>query len=130
MSDRELLELAAKAFGFGAPETGATCWTGSEYPRGSGMHGALWNYVGHMDTAKLWNAASCDGDSFRLQVKLHIDLSINNGEARATWVDLDASETHHVTVPCDEYFEGMEKKYAGARRAVLLAAAEIGRRMP
>ena len=72
MSDRELLELAAKAYGFGA--THGTCWTKSEYPRGSGLEGALWNYMGHMDTAELWNPLTDDGDAFRLALKLRIQI--------------------------------------------------------
>ena len=48
MTDRELLEFAAKAAGFGDPEKGRTCWTESEYPRGSGQKGALWNYVDYI----------------------------------------------------------------------------------
>jgi hypothetical protein len=74
MSDRDLLELAAKAAGFGAPDTGGTCWTESEYPRGSGLHGALWNYVGYMDTAQLWNPLTDDGDLLRLARQLGISI--------------------------------------------------------
>lgn len=76
MDDRELIELAAKVYGFGAPNTGEFCWTESEYPRGSGKHGALWNYVGWLDEAELWNPLADDGDALRLAVKLHLDLQI------------------------------------------------------
>ena len=75
MTDKELLELAAKAAGFGAAKTGRTCWTESEYPRNSGKHGALWNYVGYMDTAELWNPLTDDGDALRLAVKLGLQIS-------------------------------------------------------
>lgn len=87
-TDRELLELAAKAYGFGASDTGGTCWTESEYPRGSGLHGALWNYVGHMDTAELWNPLTDDGDAMRLAVELGIDIHIEgSADERAVWAD-------------------------------------------
>ena len=90
MSDRELLEKAAKAAEFGG---GKFCWTESEYPRQSGSHGALWNYVGHMDTAELWNPLTDDGDALRLAVKLRISLTMRAGGCVATDLELiDAYE--------------------------------------
>jgi hypothetical protein len=71
MSDRDLLAKAAKAAGFGGKES-AFCWTESEYPRGSDQHGALWNYIGHGDSAVLWNPLTDDGDALRLAVKLEL----------------------------------------------------------
>jgi hypothetical protein len=124
MTDKELLELAAKAAGFGAPKTGRTCWTESEYPRNSKKYGALWNYVGHMDTAELWNPLTDDGDALRLAVKLNIVIwecdqydramaEVRYGEARG------------------EYWELVgEDKYSSTRRAITRAAAEIGKAMP
>lgn len=127
MNDRELLELAAKAVGFGATDqrTGAlrNCWTESEYPRGSGNHGALWNYVGYMDTAELWNPLSDDGDALRLAVKLHIDLHWSHlGYATAFQMPLRAAPTIRI----DEY--GADP-CATTRRAIVRVAAEIGRAM-
>ena len=117
MTDRELLELAAKAAAFG---TNGTCWTESEYPRGSGKHGALWNYVGHMDTAELWNPLTDDGDAFRLAVKLR--MSVTNTDIRTSVLaqpepntDWVAPTEPHNGDPC-----------AATRRAVVRAAAAIG----
>jgi hypothetical protein len=114
-TDRELLELAAKAAGFGAPDSGAVCWTGSEYPPRSGNHGALWNYVGYMDTAELWNPLTDDGDALRLAVKLHMALTFTvHGDA-------------HAEGTRDEYaFEESQDAQSNARRAIVRAAAEIG----
>ena len=119
MNDRELLKLAAKAAGFGAqnPPNNPHCWTESEYPKGSGQHGALWNYVGYSDTAELWNPLTDDGDALRLAIDLELDVSLGKSGAvvefgRLQIEELDASDT-----------------YAAVRRAIVRAAAEIGRNM-
>ena len=79
MTERELLAKAAKAAGFGGKES-AFCWTESEYPRGSDQHGALWNYIGHGDSAVLWNPLTDDGDALRLAVGLRIAVSLASVE--------------------------------------------------
>jgi len=112
MTDRELLELAAKAAGFGDPQTGHICWTESEYPPKSGKQGALWNYVGHMDTAELWNPLTDDGDALRLAVKLNLLTT----ECVEDW-KWCRDKVEHADV-CASY-----------RRAITRAAAEIGRNM-
>lgn len=113
MNDRELLELAAKAAGFGGPEH-KFCWTESEYPRGSGKHGALWNYIGHMDTAVLWNPLTDDGDALRLAVKLRL-LGLSSITSGEQWrID---------------YFAHGNDEVATTRRAIVRAAAEIGKGM-
>lgn len=120
MSDRELLELAAKAAGFGAPGTGNTCWTESEYPAGSGRNGALWNYVGHGSTAELWNPLSDDGDALRLAVKLNMRLDILDfsgwslAATRNVPFEVEWVEEHHA--------EGGAE--VATRRAIVRAAAE------
>jgi len=116
MNDKDLLELAAKAAGFGAPGSGAVCWTESEYPRGSGMNGALWNYVGHMDTAELWNPLTDDGDALRLAVKLKLTIFIESGAVRIG---------PGIDYP-DIYFED-EDPCAVTRRAIVLTAAQLTR---
>jgi hypothetical protein len=122
MNDKQLLELAAKAVGFGA-EFGFT-WTESEYPRDSGYYGALWNYRGHMDTAELWNPLTDDGDALRLAVKLGLSVrTIQTPIGSAISVGYPVNEirmdyiNEHVGI--DSYF--------ATRRAIVRAAAEIGR---
>jgi hypothetical protein len=121
MTDRELLELAALAAGFGGPQN-KTCWTESEYPRGSGNTGALWNYVGYMDAAELWNPLTDDGDALRLAVNLKIPMQFPDWEdVTRTWAtqdDPDAYDEIHGNDP-----------YAATRRAIVRAAAEIGESM-
>lgn len=119
-TDRELLEWAAKAAGFGAPRSGNTCWTESEYPRKSGKHGALWNYIGHMDDAKLWNPLTDDGDALRLAVMAGIDITVSGGNTAAT--------SYKDSSCFQEYADG--DLMAATRRAIVRAAAEIGKQMP
>lgn len=123
MTDRELLEFAAKAAGFGAPDTGNTCWTESEYPARSGKFGALWNYVGYMDSAELWNPLLDDGDALRLAVKLSLlVLPYPDDKAlRVTRLDLRDTIVSFGTPP---------DPLAATRRAITIAAAEVGRAMP
>lgn len=129
MSDKELLELAAKAAGFGAPGSGRTIWTLSEYPKRSGRHGALWNYVGNMDAAELWNPLADDGDALRLAVALNLDILQEPVSSKSNAVEVVAN------------IEGIEFQpwawecrapdpCAATRRAIVRAAAEIGKTMP
>lgn len=120
-ADRALLVLAAKAAGFGAPDTGGSCWTESEYPRGSGKHGALWNYVGHCDTAELWNPLTDDGDLLRMAVKLEIRLSVSGRMAIAEWW------CGPLCTNLDSEVEAIDGDACAAlRRAGVRAAAAIG----
>jgi hypothetical protein len=131
-NDRELLDLAAKAAGFGAPDSGAVCWTESEYPRRSGKHGALWNYVGHMDTAELWNPLTDDGDALRLAAKLGMATATDypsfgeDGRAAATCPTRSGLDSRSVA----EYFDDETEACTALRRAIVRAAAEIGKAMP
>jgi hypothetical protein len=120
-TDRDLLELAAKAYGFGAPGTGAVCWTESEYPRGSGKYGALWNYVGFGDAAQLWNPLTDDGDALRLAVKLRLTISPDpfNDEDYIMATPPGTHQGYDCIVNQDPF--------SAARRAIVRAAAEIGR---
>jgi hypothetical protein len=128
--DRELLELAAKAAGFGAPHSGATCWTESEYPRGSGKHGALWNYVGYMDTAELFNPLTDDGDAFRLMVAIGIRMypAVEDGQGALAHAAMASRVFGERNIARTE--PGEMGDAAAARRAVTRVAAEIGRSMP
>lgn len=124
-TDRELLELAAKAAGFGDPEKGRVTWTESEYPPKSGKYGALWNFVGYMDTAQLWNPLTDDGDALRLAVKLGITL-----ELHPRWVYARAVISIHSWSVIEEGWGNGGDPNAATRRAIVRAAAEIGRAMP
>jgi hypothetical protein len=109
MSDRQLLEDAAKAAGiklvFGPYGVPRDC---------TGMAPAM-----NMLSAEVWNPIDDDGDALRLAVALGISVS---QEKRNGCVFCDANEGK---VTADEEF-GTDP-YAATRRAIVRAAAEIGR---
>ena len=101
MTDRDLLELAAKAAGLSLSD------------------GAVWDderadYVS-------WNPLIDDGDALRLRCKLHMSVFSNE---TMSWV---ATGMHQI-VRAEEPHDGSDP-YAATRRAIVRAAAEIGRAM-
>lgn len=105
MTDRELLELAAKAAGMIGPD-----WCGNV----AYMDGVLSN----------WNPLADDGDALRLAVKLCFRVDI------LPWA-VDAYEWNKRPhddggIRADECLNDLS---AATRRAIVRAAAEIGRRM-
>jgi hypothetical protein len=105
MTDRELLEAAAKA---------ADLDTLFE------MYG--WNEIGDgafMDAHEpptLWNPLADDGDALRLAVKLRMDIVHFSDHVCADVMDYDE---------CHE--SNGDDLYAATRRAIVRAAAEIGK---
>ena len=135
MSDRELLELAAKAADiFLTPESLARAfpkWKWDKYfelrhEGDIGVSGAVlvYDYDGKLSgtTREAWNPLTDDGDALRLMVKLGIDFKIRNG---VTWWD------HHESdgVVYWGYEQHNGDPLAATRRAIVRAAAEIGRGM-
>jgi len=96
MTDRELLELSAKAAGIEIEY-----WL-NDNPRVVEM------FRGHLPNHEVWNPLTNDGDALRLAVKLRLQITITEG------VPEDASSGDAV-------------EYAATRRAIVQAAAEIGR---
>jgi len=100
MTDRELLELAAK-------EAGYTCVWGQP-------GGVLWWRI-DPDTARIWNPLADDGDALRLAVKLGLKLNVcvTSGAAQVggigTFVEIDFDAD----------------PYAATRRAIVRAAAKM-----
>jgi len=108
VSDRELLELAAKAAGIDAH---VTEWSSTvEDDEG--------------DYLKPWNPLTDDGDALRLAVKLHINIEI--------W---DTDNLIRTNIYIKNLGHGnFQERYttdplAATRRAIVRAAAEIGRNM-
>jgi hypothetical protein len=112
MTDRELLELAAKAAGIVCK---GWCLPGA---RSDGWHGM---YTGSDDdgTYVRWNPLTDDGDALRLAVKLR--MSVKNTEIRASVI------VEHGWVVTTEPHNG--DPLAATRRAITRAAAEIGKGM-
>ena len=101
-TDRELLEAAAKAAGIEF-----TYW--HQKPARIVEHGD------HLTETRFWNPLTDDGDALRLAVKLkitpHIDGNLTDAESAAGF----STEPH------------FDDPYAATRRAIVRAAAEIGR---
>lgn len=105
MTDKELLELAAKAADMDV-----------EYMEGFGFLHCFNEYD------KVWNPLTDDGDALRLAVKLHMKVYV--GEVYP-WDSKIADYSHKYQGICDETEE--PDPYAATRRAIVRAAAEIGR---
>ncbi len=107
MTDRKLLEAAAKAAGIEHP--------GGEHSIAN--DGRLWDCNG----LRWWNPLTDDGDALRLAVKLGLSLGPNfDGELAVCFARQGADFT-------EEY--GSDQ-YAATRRAIVRAAAAIGRKQP
>lgn len=123
-SDRELLELAAKAAGMdGATYQEPESWFETRY----GMSQAIY----HKSTG-YWNPLEDDGDALRLAVKLRIDLSLwlykNSVEAK-TYIGAGKGISLVSDNPrqTNSHREGYgTDPYAATRRAIVRAAAAIG----
>ena len=104
MTDRELLELAAKAAGISKE----------------------WDGVGWQ-----WNPLTDDGDALRLAVKLKMKVECMSAQSAARTFD-------NCFAGCVDHSDSQQyakrdfnpDPYAATRRAIVRAAAEIGKAMP
>jgi hypothetical protein len=106
MTDRELLELAAKAAGYG------DVWSLHEYPNVTYIGP---RYKGGTVRYRVWNPLTDDGDALRLACKLNINVFIYEDETSTATSGVVAKN-----------FGSVE---ANTRRAIVRAAAEIGKTM-
>ena len=97
MTDKELLELAAKAIGLKLQ----------------------YNYLGGRDANQPWDPLEDDGDALRLAVKLGLGISIPLSNKRTDVVTFSG--------PITSVIEAHGDPYAATRRAITRAAAEIGK---
>ena len=107
MTDKELLELAAKAAGF----AGALDFVNTQ-------QGRFW-----VSSYGYWNPFTDDGDALRLAVKLNMRIGINSLQEGFVIVMSDNKLTP------DTHEKINNDPYAATRRAIVRAAAEIGRGM-
>ena len=107
MTDRELLELAAKAAGV----------------RITSHIGLTHDYFADDSTGKEWNPLNDDGDALRLAVKLGV---IVGTYAHYSTVDFLTPNDRVETVNVWHHEAGGDP-YAATRRAITLAAAAIGK---
>ena len=115
-ADRELLALAAKAAGARM----------SDYSDRTPDH---WT-IQHADRVwREWRPLTDDGDALRLAILVGIDIESNKIPERAcALVFVPGGNSVFFTTP---FFEPWgDDKMAATRRAIVRAAAEIGRAMP
>ena len=104
MNDRELLEFAAKAAGLNV--------TNYDWQMGC--------RVVENGVYKDWNPLTDDGDAFRLSVKLKFQTDIRT-------LVVCVEQLGETTFPAQE--QTGDDPYAATRRAIVRAAAEIGKAM-
>lgn len=122
MTDRELLELAAKAVGFIDDQT-----SDDEDSLGLRRNGQGIFYVVGKRGWHNWNPLTDDGDALRLAVKLKMLVDIPGPRGSGRSIEVMAGKPKHGYV---EAFEPEEPDpYAATRRAIVRAAAEIGKAM-
>lgn len=106
MTDRELLELAAKAAGI---EFGARRFDCGLSLTENGRHRSL----------PRWNPLTDDGDALRLAVKLGLDVWAHGPRTQA------GNPKTGIMLEHEHYFD----PYAATRRVIVRAAAEIGKEL-
>lgn len=107
MSDRELMELAANSCGIELID-----WS-DEWHGDSGNEGPGFRIKGLRGYPEVWNPLRDDGDAMRLAVRLLASIDF-----RKTITSVWVSSVDVITTDQDP------------RRAIVKAAAEVGRRMP
>lgn len=120
MSNIELLELAAKAAGYEWRKDIA------DYRKARGIVG-LW-IVEPMST--MWNPLSDDGYALQLAVKLNLDIVFDCGDEGGFVRVMPNYDIGFDFPNTTELLGPPARSCAGTRRAIVRAAAEIGKRMP
>ena len=103
MTDRELLELAAKAAGIEIMD-----WYGERFSCRNRFETELF----------AWNPLTDDGDALRLAVKLKMEVCVWHSDTTIQTDEVATITLDHKGDP-----------YAATRRAIVSAAAEIGKVM-
>ncbi len=130
-TDRELLELAAKAFwGEEIDDVCSVRWLEEDQAIGY-THGENQDHNG-LDQEFVWNPLGDDGDTFRLETKMSFTVvfwaeGVEGGEFEFVKKELRAviGKSAYETYSC----HGGDKN-AARRKAATCAAAKIGKAMP
>lgn len=124
MNDRELLELAAKAAGIKARWFRVKQWgKRRDYP-GTRFYAGIKQVFG-THHAKPWDPLTDDGDALRLAERLEMTICMD-GSASCSAQYWFGNERLIVT----EWLKSKHDRLKGVRRAIVRAAAEIGRSLP
>lgn len=124
MDAQKLLELAAKAAGMVVlelPWDNVDGWFFCEQHEKPGMH--FRKYGGPHYSGAPWIPLDDDGDALRLAVKLGLFLEIDRPNQRASALPPNDDQEFSRELFCDD-------PCAAIRRAIVRAAAEIGKAMP
>lgn len=122
-TDRELLELAAKAANMDV------MWDREELADFCAKREGMWLKGMRSDSAncEYWNPLTSDGDAFRLAVELQLTLcndQVASGYAYCT--DGDKNVNFPAVHSGKNENKVIDEDYVAARRAIVLAAAKIG----
>ena len=109
MSDRELLELAAKAAGIRINH-----WIYDDLDYSAAV----------LETGEVWHPLANGGDALGLAVKLEISINPFAGKTVVTYTVDNTRRGPYEKWDCND-----NNPYAATRRAIVRAAAEIGRNM-
>ena len=108
MTDKELIELAAKAAGISKQ------WDGS--------------LVDKENPNMVWNPLTDDGDALRLAVTLLIDVS-HAEVGMKSFVYARTVFNDDIHIGLSEIFDDESERHERVRRAITRAAAQIGKEM-
>ncbi|WP_081085813.1 hypothetical protein [Burkholderia cepacia] len=117
MTDRELLEAAARAAGMVVV---------SDYD------GATWAHLAdeHPEQAARWNPLDDDGDALRLAVKFGLNIDVHRGSSVDGWPCVEVRGYVHRRLLTVEHAQDNDASLADAtRRAIVRAAVEIGKKV-
>ena len=113
-TDRELLELAAKAAGY-------EVLAKKQAQRDKIGYGSAGLWIKGVSTC--WNPLTDDGDALRLAVRLRMGIDHNHPADEIFWVSASAANQRLSAV---EEFDDEVQREAATRRAIVRAAAAIG----
>ena len=126
-TERELLELAAKAAGYDVRWHEA--WQCFVHV---GPHN-ITNPATMAGQRMMWVPLDDDGDVLRLAVRLRLCVEHNHAADQQRWVAANRAgcEVCYAPVGCvEDDFDDELQRGAATRRAIVRAAAEIGKAMP
>ena len=119
--DKTLLELAAKAAGL---KNYRYC------PAEDGLHACI-EYDDENDCTVVWMPHLDDGDALRLMVQLGFGIYRGHDAIRGEFCEISYWPRKYAREKsCIEYHKDHPNQFAATRRAIVRAAAEIGKAQP
>ena len=127
MTDREMLELAAKAAEW---QLCGYSWIGENEDDDECeiLESAFVKTHPEQELATKWNPLTDDGDALRLAVKLCIDVS-HDAIGMKSFVYARTVFNDEIHIGLSEIFDDESERHERVRRAITMAAAQIGKEM-